>query len=600
MPTIPFLLTLLLTLTIALPAVAQSNEVLARRDRFGDPPETAPLASAFRALPPFPAPKWTRFDTTWSFALGDPAEGLNTTLSHLPRKLVPVSLPHRILNPDTPYWYSATVRFTRAVMLRVSADDGSQVYVNGRRIPVEHGGYFAIPSSPESIALVIRVLNKAVYGGLNSVDWVEEETCRVWWARGARRNRLERLVRKVRSTELPDPAEITAVQAAVREVFNPEDTALVAAEKKLAERPVTLLGPYLQDATTRSVTIVWETDAPCQPTFEWAIGADPSTFRTSPVTTEGGTLHTVRLTELAPSKPYCYRFRNIVRETGDPTVGHIYRVRSLPSSGPFTFTAWADSQNAWQVFARNVDAMRLVVPDAVFTVGIGDLVEGAYDVAPWHGLLQTLTPLASEMPAYLVPGNHDYDGLFEDLRSPHLERYLRASPRPQYAAWTCGNARFVALDPNDHFPTAIPADSPAHRWLLSEVKSPEWKAAKWHFIFIHQPPYAQGWADYHGDPAIRDLLEPLIEPHGIDFIVSGHAHDYERWQKVYGKQTCHFLIVGGAGGGLEDEPMSDSPKMDRVIRRHHFGVFHVDADTVNFEAVATDTRILDRLTVSKP
>jgi hypothetical protein len=162
-----------------------------------------------------------------------------------------------------------------------------------------------------------------------------------------------------------------------------------------------------------------------------------------------------------------------------------------------------------------------------------------------------------------------------------------------------GNARFIALDPNEHFPTGIPTGSAQHRWLMQELASDAWKKATWHFIFLHQPPFSQGWPEYHGDLPIRELLEPLIELHRIDFIVAGHTHDYERWTRIYGTQKVHFLIVGGAGGGLEDEPMSAEPVMDKVIRRHHFGLFQIDGQRVIFEAVATDTRVLDRFEATK-
>ena len=95
------------------------------------------------------------------------------------------------------------------------------------------------------------------------------------------------------------------------------------------------------------------------------------------------------------------------------------------------------------------------------------------------------------------------------------------------------------------------------------------------------------------------MFDPLIEKYHIDFIVAGHTHDYERLTKSYGRQKAHFLIVGGGGGGLEDEPMSAEPVMEKVIRRHHFGHFRVDGSRVVFEAVATDSRILDRVEYTK-
>lgn len=45
--------------------------------------------------------------------------------------------------------------------------------------------------------------------------------------------------------------------------------------------------------------------------------------------------------------------------------------------------------------------------------------------------------------------------------------------------------------------------------------------------------------------------------------------------------------------------MSDTPVMDKVIRRHHFGRFLVDGNRVLFEAIATDTRVLDRFEARK-
>jgi hypothetical protein len=576
-----------------------AEDILTARDRFGDPPATAELAAAFRALPSVAVPEWRDLSKTltWRWVLGDPLEGLNVPLERMPKQTGPVMLPHRVLHVDTPYWYATELDVKVPAMIHVSADDGAQVYVNEVRVPAEEGSYFPItPNVAGKVRLVVRVLNKAMYGGLNGVRITDTADYRRWREASARRERLSALVAKVRSVESPNADEAKTVLAAVR--ANGMESELTTAEKRLSSRPHTLFGPCLQEVGADGVTILWETDVACRPKLEWAKGYEAfqaATVKSVPGGSSGATLHTVRLTGLTPGTAYRYRLRNT------PTLPEsVYTFRTLPVGDvPFTFTTWADVQNAWPVFRQNVAAMRSVVPDAAFTVGVGDLVEDAYRVGPWRDLLKTLTPLAAETPAMLVPGNHDYDGCFEDLQPKHLTRYLRATPNPSYFAWTAGNARFVGLDPNSVFPTGIPKESAVYRWLIDEMNGAEWKRAKWRFIFIHQPPFAQGWEGYHGDLPIREMLEPLYEKHGIDFVVSGHAHDYERLTRQYGKQTVHFVIVGGAGGGLEDEPMSDEPKMDRVIRRHHFGVFRVAGDKVQFEAVATDTRILDRFSAEK-
>jgi hypothetical protein len=563
---------------------------LVYRDRSGEPPATAELVRAYRQLPPVTPPAWKPLDARWSFALGDPKEGLNTSLDHLPEPREPVTLPQRTLHPDTPYWYVADVDFFAPSVLDIQADDGAQLYVNGKRVPVS-GDVFYVPASSSTTRLVVRVLNKAVYGGLEAVRVAARDDFDRYRAASELRARLAAVVRKTRLLLSPTPEQIAAAQQAVREE---SEKAIQAAETRLAALPLTLIGPTLQDASPTQVRIVWETDTPCAATVEWGEGY----ALTQTVTAQSeGTLHIAELKPLKPGATYSYRLHS------GPVVSPQYTFRALPADGPFEFTVWSDShandkpQGNNDVFRQNVTAMRRL--PIAFTVGTGDLVEAGHHQEPWRSFFDILTPLASEVPAMLIPGNHDYDGCFEDLHSVYVERYLRTRPRPQYFAWTAGNARFVALDPNLYFPTGIPEDSEEYRWFRQELESPEWKRATWRFVFLHQPPYSQGWPDYHGDLPIREMFEPLIEKYGIDFIIAGHTHDYERLTKTYGKQQTHLFIVGGMGGGLEDEAMSAYPVMDKVIRRHHFGRFRVDGRRVTFEAVATDTRVLDRFEATK-
>lgn len=88
---------------------------------------------------------------------------------------------------------------------------------------------------------------------------------------------------------------------------------------------------------------------------------------------------------------------------------------------------------------------------------------------------------------------------------------------------------------------------------------------------MHQPRYSQEWAGYHSDKVIRDLLQLVMESAGIDFVVSGHTHDYERLTKSYGSQNTTFPIVGGAGGSLEPPESSAEPVMDTVIKSPSHG-----------------------------
>ncbi len=484
---------------------------------------------------------WLPFVAVWQFVLGSPTEGLNPPLSSMPSLCVPVSLPHSLLYHDTPYWYMAQITLTEPIALRLEADDGAQVFFQGVRYPLE--GYVCplnpTGSYPITGELVVRVLNKAMYGGLLGVEW---KPLTQW-----------------RSETAPPP----------------HDT-----ELKL------LVPPLLQQPNASSIKIVWETNLPCAAVLEWGVAGEEFA---SLVPEKNETLFTAHLTKLIPNSRYAYR----VRYGSCVTIVSCFSI--LPVEGNCSFTVWADSQNVQKRLPKLCSTLN--AKPSHFTVGVGDLVVDAYEKEQWVSFFQAMASTFSQTPVVLMGGNHDYDGCFETMRSPFLERYTCGN---LYGAWSVGGARFVFLDPNLHFPTAIPEGSAQYGWFLRELVSEEWRSAQWRFVFIHQPPYSQGWKGYEGDIPIRELLEPRIETCGIDFVVSGHTHNYERWIRNYGKQRVHFLVVGGAGGGLEPEgELSDYPVMDRVIRRHHVGQFWVQEDRVDFEARTFEGEILDYFQVTK-
>ena len=397
--------------------------------------------------------------------------------------------------------------------------------------------------------------------------------------------RLTILKRKLQEMPFITEEESDAFQKAFK---TKDHMDLSLAKEAFMEFPVVIAGPYLQDAGTDKMTVVWETDDNCAAHIQW--GPDTKSPRGDAVESSR-TINYANLTNLKPNTEYYYRVYSNKQYT------RVYRFRTLPAEGPFTFTAWGDSQNAWETLEQLVTTMRPLATS--FTLGLGDMVEEGSRQQPWLELLNTLQYFIAETPFFMIGGNHEYDGCFEKMRSFFLTRYAYNQPTTHFMAWTASNARFVAIDPNNHYPTRIPLESDQYKRLMLELESPEWKQATWRFIIIHQPPYSQGWTEYQGDIPIRELLEPLIEPHGIDFVLSGHTHDYEQLTRTYGKQTTHFFILGGAGDGIESGPLSEFPVMDKVVRRQHFGYFQVDGNRVTIQAISPDGEVFDTLEVEK-
>jgi calcineurin-like phosphoesterase family protein len=117
-------------------------------------------------------------DGPWDFAMGLPSERLDASPGQMPTQSTPVTLPHRVAAPNTALWYSRDMDLPAASTIEVSADDGAQVFVDGRRL-TNSRRFFAIPPDLTGHRRVtVRVLNNAMQGGLRSVAIVDAAAVR--------------------------------------------------------------------------------------------------------------------------------------------------------------------------------------------------------------------------------------------------------------------------------------------------------------------------------------------------------------------------------------------------------------------------------------
>lgn len=267
-----------------------------------------------------------------------------------------------------------------------------------------------------------------------------------------------------------------------------------------------------------------------------------------------------------------------------------FRSRMPAAGAPCDFTLWADSQSGWETFAAIVARMR--ERPHHFSAGIGDLVSDGSDPSAWTRLVATLAPLAARAPIVPIVGNHDYDGFYNDLRSRWYGQLFERDAT--WMAWSCGPARFAAIDLNREFPIGISPTSAQHAWLEQEVRSQAWRDARWRVLLVHQPPYSRSWAGYDGDEAVRTVVRELVAQHGLQLVVSGHSHAYEHLVRDIAGRPLHVLVTGGAGGELEDPVLPAVPEPDRVILAHHFIRARADRTALVVEAVDRDGQILDR------
>jgi 3',5'-cyclic AMP phosphodiesterase CpdA len=127
-------------------------------------------------------------------------------------------------------------------------------------------------------------------------------------------------------------------------------------------------------------------------------------------------------------------------------------------------------------------------------------------------------------------GNHDvlvdagrYE--FDELGMPRW-RYRRV----------VGNVELFLLNSN-----SVGSDR-QRDWLRLRLRE---STATWKIVAFHHPAFTCG--AYHGHEAIRARWVPLFERRGVDLVLSGHDHNYQRFAEHNG---VRYVVHGGGGATL--------------------------------------------------
>ncbi len=339
-------------------------------------------------------------------------------------------------------------------------------------------------------------------------------------------------------------------------------------------------GPYLQQVTSDSVTIMWETDVAADSRVDYGtvLPEESSVYDPAPVT-----LHKVVLPKLDAGATYVYRVTSggAVGPTGS-------FMAAPPASQPFRFVVYGDSRTFPATHVQVVQNIMADVPALVFNTG--DLVGGGRDYSIWQPeFFEPLRDLMMTVPVVPVLGNHEYAG-----SGPLWFFYFFDLPlRDGWWAMTYGNTRFIGLDTN----AAYTAGSRQNDWLMREFASAPYHSATWHVVIFHHPPFSRTTA-YSDNIILRSYLVPLLEQHGVDVAFQGHSHAYER----YLHNGIHYIVTGGGGAPLY--PLV--PDIIPPIRQFGLSVYHhcvVDVDPAAGKLIirATDItgQVFDAIELSK-
>lgn len=278
-----------------------------------------------------------------------------------------------------------------------------------------------------------------------------------------------------------------------------------------------------------------------------------------------------------------------------------HRVRTAPADNrAFRFISLGDT-GVGDRHQNNVARwMKAYRPDLI--IHTGDLIyprgtlEGNY-----RKFFQPYAELLAEVPVYVALGNHEFrmPGI-----PPVAEAFVfppngPADAPPEHNFWfDYGNTRFVAIDSNDDEPFFRDTIRP---WLDGVLKS---AGNRWKVVAFHEPVHTQG--KYPPAAKLLSTIVPVLEAHGVELVLCGHNHMYERTHPVRGGKVCGqgegtIYVTTGAGGANLAEARLPMPETIAVWedREHSFTVADVMPDVLSLRQISETGRLIDQYQIRR-
>ena len=231
---------------------------------------------------------------------------------------------------------------------------------------------------------------------------------------------------------------------------------------------------------------------------------------------------------LEAGKTYYYKFSD-----DDP----VYFKAPAHEAVEFTFAACSDHQLDNDNIKSGTEAMARQKP--AFIISCGDITNDGFSAEEWKSrFFDILVPGIAGISFASAPGNHDGQNLFNEF----------LGQENRYHSFVYGNARFIMLDVEN----AYSPDTQQYKWLEDILENDK---STWKIVALHENPYCCVPRHY-SNLLVRKNLVPLFEKYGVNLVLGGHMHAYDRTKPVNGIQYVTLPCMGAStseGTVYEDE-----------------------------------------------
>lgn len=453
-----------------------------------------------------------------------------------------------------------------------------------------------------------------------------------------------------------------------------------------------IVPPYIQPGNSPTLSkeqpvLLWQTDSiPGVFTVEYIQGSTwdgqskpilaKASFTKLFLKNKTTLLYKATLSKVKTDLAYSYR----VSVNGTMIANGVYNSRTKKSQTRFAVFGDCGAGTpqqaavAFQVFQQKPQFV-LVTGDNVYRSGLES--EYRQNFFPYYTTASPSpekgAPLMNNTPFYMLLGNHDVygdnfdktpDGLayfyYNDLPlngpitrgvvspsgNPELVKAFKSAvgakfPRMSNFSFDYGNVHIACIDANPH---ANPLDPTLVEWLVNDIRN---STAEWKMVAYHHPGFNSSKAHYNYQQ--MRLLSPLLEQLGIDMVLTGHVHNYQRTKplkfdpkkdstgaryivseegRVDGKFTLDekfdgvtntkpngiiYVVTGAGGAPLYDTSLSGKPDLwkhdpqdnwvpftEKIVSDvHSFTIIETNGKTLILKQMDSKGVVFDEIKVTK-
>jgi len=250
-------------------------------------------------------------------------------------------------------------------------------------------------------------------------------------------------------------------------------------------------------------------------------------------------LHTVTLKGLQGGETYEY---------GVADDSRTFQFTMPAAQFPFTFGITADVGQT-QVSNVTFQTLKAMQPHTVLLAGDVSYADGYFP--RWDSYGRLAEQLGAYIPVMYCPGDHEqFNGeAFVNYRARYpMPSGPSHSSNPLYWSRDIGPAHVISL--NSYSGTAN--GTLQNEWLREDLATRfDRRRTPWLVVMMHVPWYNSNAAHIGEAELMRQDMEWLFYKYGVNVVLAGHTHSYERTSPVYNNRTdpCGpvYLNVGDGG-----------------------------------------------------